>query len=1137
MNKKIDISGVSESRSARMISEMLEKGRQCLVIVSGRNRAERLRQDLSFFCGREIAVLPPEEQTFLRYEARNNDQRIARLSALKRLASDPEALIIAPASAAIKKLPPHHLFSSSVIGIERGAELDPAELRSELVGLGYERSGLAAAPGYFAVRGSIIDIFTPEAPDPYRIELFGTEVDSIRSFDADSQRSIENLAHVDIYPARQFIREEAVYERAVRRITAAYDRAAGRARSRGEDELASGISARKNELIGYIENTDNPELVENYVHYFYDEAETIADYMREGIIVVDDPDRVTGHLDLREREAINDFEVMLERGQVVPEDREMIGGSSDLIALYDKKDICFLTPFSSAIRGVERLDELRTVDSRQTFTAAGHLDMAAGEIRRFVSRGYEVTVAASSKERLETIGDFLAQNGLDGKVKVLRGSLSSGCDFPKEKKCWISDGDIFGSSRSGRRRRHRSGAAALRSFTDLHKGDYVVHENHGIGIFSGIRQLDAAGDKKDYLEIRYAGKDVLYVPVEQMDMVQKYIGAEGLVPKISRLGGDEWAHAKSRARAAIADMTEELVELYSQRQHEQGHAFGPDTVWQKEFEEAFPYEETEDQMRSVEEIKADMERPEPMDRLLCGDVGYGKTEVAARAIFKCVSDGKQAAFLVPTTILASQHYDTLKARLSRYPFRIDMLSRFRSDKEQEAIVKSLARGETDLIIGTHRLLSGDVVFRDLGLLVVDEEQRFGVADKEKIKKLRTNVDVLTLSATPIPRTLNMSLTGIKDMSLINEPPEDRYPVQTYVTEQDDMTIREVINRELDRDGQVFVVYNRVRGINRVADRIRALVPEARVAVGHGQMSEASLEEVMRKFISRDFDVLVATTIIESGLDIPNANTMIILDADKCGLAQLYQLRGRVGRSSRVAYAYLMYQKEKVLSEVAVRRLKAIREFTEFGAGFKIAMRDMEIRGAGNVLGAEQSGHMMSIGYELYCKLMDDAVRRARGEMVPERSEEIAVELEVNANIPEWYIEDESLRLQMYKRIASISSREDMDDVRDEMLDRFGDLPRETLDLTKVSLIRALAGRLALRGVSEHLGRVILYFDKKNMLSVYALTRVNGEFGRKAFFHGGVEPFIRLSSPEKDRLDDTIRLMECILDNKDKNMVS
>ena len=763
---------------------------------------------------------------------------------------------------------------------------------------------------------------------------------------------------------------------------------------------------------------------------------------------------------------------------------------------------------------------------------AGHLDVLENDLKRIADGKNRVVISASSDERQQTIDDFVANIGLADKIQVVQGSLSMGMVFPEEKLYIISDKDIFNSTRIGKKRHKTNRSQKMQSFSDFKTGDYVVHENHGIGKFLGIQALEVQGEQKDYLKIKYSGTDLLYVPVEQMDIVQKYIGSEGIAPKVSKLSGDEWKVAKTRAKLAIAEMTEELIKLYADRKASKGYAFSKDTVWQKEFEAYFSYQETDDQLTSIEEIKKDMESNLPMDRLLCGDVGYGKTEVAARAIFKCISEGKQAAMLVPTTILANQHYNSLKDRFSNFPFNIDMLSRFRTDKQQEKIIDGLKKGSVDFVIGTHRLLSDDIKYKDLGLLVIDEEQRFGVAHKEKLKQLKSNIDVLTLSATPIPRTLNMSLTGIKDMSLITEPPSDRYPVQTYVLEQDDIVMREIIARELDRDGQVYIVFNRVKGINRLAEKVQSLVPDAKIVVGHGQMNEKSLESVMQTFISGKADILIATTIIESGIDIPNANTMIVIDADKCGLAQLYQLRGRVGRTDKIAYAYLMYQKNKVLTEVAEKRLKAIKEFTEFGSGFKVAMRDLEIRGAGNVLGAEQSGHMMNIGYELYCKLVDDAVRKAKGESVPEQVDEINIELDVAANIPNWYIDNETLKLQMYKKIATVSTREDSEEIIDELLDRFGDLPKETLNLIAISMIRALSANVGVCNIHEQAGKVVIYFAQDNALKAYALMKASEKFGSKIFFHGGNEPFIRLSVARKERLDSIIDLLEIISDNKD-----
>ncbi len=1131
----INISGISESRCAPVISHLAKEEGQSLVITATAARANKLALDLSFFSRKEILVLPSDDQVFLRYEAKNHDQLIERLKVLKALRTGQECIVIAPVSAAVKKITPHRDFESASMKITTGSDVDPAMIKETLVKLGYERMELVDTRGQFSIRGGIIDIFTPDGENPYRIELFDTEVDSIRTFDIDTQRSVENLQSVEIYPAEQMLTDRELFNDALQRIHKVYTSQVKRLLKKGEDfaEAAERLEKRRDELCEYVQNVSNLQLLENYLHYFYDSLEYLWDYMSRGTVFVDDPDRICEYLDTRGAELRDDFQVLLERGQVVPEDMALISDREDFFRVYEKDTVYLLTPFTKAIKGVRSLSRIYSVQSRQMVTFNNRMDLLESELAEYVKKKYRITIVCSSRERIENLKEFTARIGLEEKISFAEGSLTGGMDFPEEKICYISENDIFSGQKAVKRKRKKKKTKSeqIQTFADMQKGDYVVHENHGIGRFLGMEQLTVQGEKKDYLKIKYAGNDMLYVPVEQMDMIQKYIGSDGIAPKVNKLSGGEWKATKAKAKAAIAEMAKELLDLYAHRKMQKGYAFAEDTVWQREFEEAFPYEETDDQLRCIEEIKEDMERPVAMDRLLCGDVGFGKTEVAARALFKCIAEGKQAAVLVPTTILANQHYYTLKERFEQFPLKVEMLSRFRSEAQQTQIIDELGKGQIDLIIGTHRLLSKDIKFQDLGLLVIDEEQRFGVAHKEKIKQMKQNVDVLTLSATPIPRTLNMSLTGIKDMSLIEEPPEERYPVQTYVLEQDDAMIREIITRELDRGGQVFVVYNRVRGINKIADNIRDLVPEARVAVGHGQMNEHALEDVMLDFINGEYDVLVATTIIESGIDIANANTMIIIDADKYGLSQLYQLRGRVGRSNRMAYAYLMYQKDKVLTEVAEKRLKAIKEFTEFGAGFKVAMRDLEIRGAGNLLGSEQSGHMMNIGYELYCKLVDDAIRALQGEIVNENKEEIAVELMVTANIPNWYIENETLKLQMYKKIAAVSTEEDEDEIIDEMMDRFGDVPRETLNLIRVSRIRSLAEELSVTRIFEQQGKVIAAFAEKNPLSGYALMNVSGAFGMRAFVHGGKEPYIRLTTKPADKLSDCVRLLQILYDER------
>ncbi|MBO4819373.1 MAG: transcription-repair coupling factor [Firmicutes bacterium] len=762
---------------------------------------------------------------------------------------------------------------------------------------------------------------------------------------------------------------------------------------------------------------------------------------------------------------------------------------------------------------------------------AGHMDMLSEDLKKYIKEGYDVTVACSTADRLVNLRDFLGREGLD-RVKLVDSVLSSGAEIPEEKILYISENDIFPSAKYSRRRRTRRGVP-IKAFTDIQPGDYVVHEIHGIGQFTGVVKMTVDGSTRDYLKIQYAGKDVLYVPVDQMENIQKYMGSDSVAPRISKLSGSEWQTIKSRAKASIREMAEEFLKNAAKRAAAPGFAFEPDSTWQKEFEDSFPYVETEDQLRCVEEIKKDMESPKSMDRLLCGDVGYGKTEVAARAIFKCLEQGKQAAVLVPTTVLANQHYHTFLSRFAGYPFAIDMLSRFKDEKERKAIVDKLAKGDIDLIVGTHRLLSKDVKFKDLGLLVVDEEQRFGVEHKEVIKKLKENVDVLTLSATPIPRTLHMSLIGVRDMSVIEQPPEDRYPVQTYVMEQDDDAIRAAIRRELARGGQVYVVYNRVRGIQGAARQIHEIVPEATIAIGHGQMNERELEDVMMGFAAGETQVLISTTIIESGLDIPNVNTLIVMDADKFGLSQLYQLRGRVGRSNRMAYAYLFVKKDKVISETAEKRLKAIKEFTEFGSGFKVAMRDLELRGAGNILGVEQSGHMLSIGYELYCKLVEEAVEELTGQAPEDKPLEAdtQIELGVSAYLPENYVSDEITRLEMYKKISSIASDEDREEIVDELLDRFGDVPGTADNLLDIAYLRNLASKCGISRVAKQQDKAVFLFEEKSLMDAEHMALLMDEFGPRLTIYGGSVPRIAFHLKGGTAQKECLKFVKCMLSVK------
>ena len=1081
------VSGMTGGATALACARLLEKnGGQLLLIVSSRERAKQMEEFLAFFAAeKKIYVLPDEERSMFSYEAKSRVLSYRRLECLSAALSKEPCIFVAPVMAAVKGMPPVERFREVCIDLRLKDRVDYDDIRQKLLFTGYERTEVTEVKGQFSIRGGIIDIFPPDCEYPYRIDLFDDEVDDLKIFDPLSQRSVRSVDHVRIIPA----------------------------------EVPNPAD----------ENT----------------AAFLWDYMSGGrFLVADDWDRICEQRDLSDRDwaagITGRAEIEAERAEEAGEGGEASGRAAKEKTEYGFRDAEYAKAmrrrpeyFADMYRltgAMERYGGAVTMPFRKTpmfvenpvlsasLNAAavpefgGRMDHYAEELRRLIREEYQITVACVSGERAKNLSEFAGRMELAAgpdQIRYIEGFLPHGILLPETREAYISDNDIFRFVKKKKKRKKKK-AGDLSLFADLREGDYVVHENHGIGRFVGIEPLKVEGNRKDYLKIRYAGNDLLYVPVEQMDLVQKYIGSGGAAPKLNRLAGGDWKKTKARAKAAIENMAEELVKLSAERTLQQGHAFAPDTVWQREFEQMFPYVETDNQLRCIEEIKADMEMPFPMDRLLCGDVGFGKTEVAARAVFKCVMDGKQAAVLVPTTILANQHYHTFKERFEKFPCTVEMMSRFKSEGEQKKIAEQVADGRVDVLIGTHRILSKDVKFKDLGLLVIDEEQRFGVQHKEAIKYIKKNVDVLTLSATPIPRTLHMSLSGIRSMSTLDEPIEDRYPVQTYVLEQDDQLIREIILREIDRGGQAFIVFNRVKGINQVADGLRSLIPEARIAVGHGQMSENRLEEIMLAFTEHEIDVLVATTIIESGIDVPNANTLIILDADNFGLAQLYQLRGRVGRSSRVAYAYFMYRKDKILSEVAEKRLKAIREFTEFGSSFKIAMKDLEIRGAGNLLGTEQSGHMMMIGYELYCKLIDNAVRKLRGENVTEEELEVALDIKVNAYISSEYIEDEKLKLDMYKRIAGIRSESDISDVTDELIDRFGDVPAETQALMQVALIKAKCKEAGIRRVAPEGNKILFEFEPEhNGLNPGVLLRLSEVYGMKLIINMSKRPFIRM----------------------------
>ena len=970
---------------------------------------------------------------------------------------------------------------------------------------GYERCDQIEGPGQFSVRGGIVDVYAAQCSSPIRIELWGDTVDTLSYFDLLTQRRTDAIAAADIPPAAEILYDDA--EALAGRIEALVAPLRGKTAAIQRETLLADADR--------LRGGGCPASLDKYIPLIYPRPATALDYAGDSLLLVSEGVKVRERLRTAQWQLQEDIKTLLEEGQLCRGLSDYMLDWSGLATLLEQRDTVFLEAFARSSPDI-KIHSLYNITARQLPVWSGGLELLCDDLRDMLHRNMACVVLAGAEEKnAETLAEDLQKQGLPalyapspekpvkGRILVMRGGLSAGADFPEAGFAVVTHGRIA-SYRRKNRRPGRNKGAEIHSLAELAPGDYIVHAAHGIGLYQGIQQLEVQGVVKDYLKLQYDKGDTLYVPVTQLDLVSKYIGTKDEVKvKLHRLGGQEWQKAKSRVRAAVKDIAKELIQLYSKRMATPGYAFGPDTEWQYDFERHFEYEETEDQLRCIDEIKGDMERPIPMDRLLCGDVGFGKTEVALRAAFKCVSESKQCVLLVPTTILAFQHYNTIARRFEGFPVQVEMLSRFRTPKEQEDILRRTARGEIDILVGTHRMLSKDVKFHDLGLFIVDEEQRFGVAQKERIKELAPNIDVLTLSATPIPRTLNMAMSGIRDMSVIEEAPQDRRPVQTYVLEHDNGIVTDAIRRELRRGGQVYYLHNRVESIERCAAGIQMRIPEARVAFAHGKMSEDEMSEIWRQVLEHEVDVLVCTTIIETGVDVPNVNTLIIENADRFGLSQLHQLRGRVGRSSRRAFAFLTFVRGKVLSDVASKRLEAIREFTEFGAGFKIAMRDMEIRGAGNLLGAQQHGHMEAVGYEMYLKLLADAVNEEKGIPASRQEEECLVDLPVTAHIPEAYISSNAQRLDVYRRIADIRTEEDSLDVYDELIDRFGEPPEAVQGLIDVALLRNMAARLGIYEIKQQADTLLLYQRK---LDLQAGSRMSAALKGRVMINAGPKPY-------------------------------
>lgn len=1064
----VQITGCIDSQKCHLISGLGEGYPFKLIITYSDIKAKEIYEDYKLY-DKNVFYYPAKDIIFYSADIHGNALVKERLNILKRLIENEPATIVTTLDGGMDRILPLSYLKKRVITITEESNINLTSIQKDLIYLGYERVVQVEGPGQFAVRGGILDIYSPTEDCPYRIELWGDEIDSIRSFDINSQRSIERVENIKIYPAAEMILDEDRIASGLKKIEDEKNSTYKLFREQMKTEEAARIHEIIEEFKENIENFWGLSGIDSYVKYFYDNTISFFDYFTSdnSIIFLDEPARIIEKGEAVETEFREGMIGRLEKGYILPGQSDVIYGYKELLANLVKKTTLLLSTMDHKV-------SLLNVKGKWDFTVRSvnpynnNFDILVKDLIKWKKNGYRVLLLSGSRTRAKRLSEDLRDHELNafysedmdrviqkGEIMVAFGNLHRGFEYPLINFVMISESDIFGAEKKKRKKIKEYDGKKIQSFTDLNIGDYVVHENHGLGIYRGIEKIEVDKVTKDYIKIEYGGGGVLYILATGLDVIQKYAGADAKKPKLNKLNSPEWKNTKTRVKSAVKEIAKELVELYAMRQAREGYQFGQDTVWQKEFEEMFPYEETEDQLRAIQDTKKDMESKRIMDRLICGDVGYGKTEIAIRAAFKAVADGKQVVFLVPTTILAQQHYNTFVQRMMDFPVSIDMLSRFKTPAQQKNVLERLKKGSLDILIGTHRVLSKDIQFKNLGLLIIDEEQRFGVAHKEKIKQIKGDVDVLTLTATPIPRTLHMSLIGIRDMSVLTEPPVDRLPIQTYVLEHNDEIIREAINRELSREGQVYYVYNRVNGIDEIANKIAKLVPEANVSFAHGQMSERELERIMFDFINGEIDVLVSTTIIETGLDISNVNTMIIDDADRLGLSQLYQLRGRVGRSNRTSYAFLMYKRDKMLKEIAEKRLQAIKEFTELGSGFKIAMRDLEIRGAGNLLGAQQSGHMEAVGYDLYCKMLNEAVKQLKGDYVEEDTFDVSVDMDIDAFIPATYIKSEFQKLDVYKRIAEIENEEEFLDMQEELLDRFGDLPASVNNLLNIAYLKTM----------------------------------------------------------------------------------
>lgn len=1053
-NFPLMISGAADAQKAHLINSICEKaGKRAFVITHNDIQARRLCDDLSFFSENDCVYIPPKEVLLYEVEASNHEAENKRAAALGALAGGANAVL--SVESLLHFVLPKNQFDSLSMSFSYGGVTDSSALPEKLSSMGYVRVDVVNLPGQFAIRGGIVDIYSPDALSPIRMELFGDDIDSLRSFDCETQISIEKLDEAKILPVN--------------------------------------VESARETMLSYAGD----------------------DY----IIFTDEPARMSESAKAAEWEIGENIKTLSDKG-VKTELYDCINRYSDIAREIEKRDSIALSSIGKSCPDWTIKKECE-ITAKGMSSYSGNIEFLVSDVKRWHDEGFKTVILAGSTSRAKKISEMLNERDVRASyeespeslsekyITVMPGSITKGFEYPLDGYAVVSDREIFAAEKKKRRSPKSENTVKIRSADQLELGDYIVHRAHGIGKYLGIVRMKVSGVTKDYIKIEYRGEDFLYLPVGQLDAVSKYTGGENKMVRLNRLGSNEWANAKRKVRQSVEEMAQKLVSLYAERAQMQGVAFGEDTPWQHDFENSFPYEETEDQLRSTMEIKKDMESTKPMDRLLCGDVGYGKTEVAMRAAFKAVMEGYQVAYLVPTTILASQHYQNFVERMKEFPITIRMLSRFSTPTQAKKTLKMLQTGECDIVVGTHKLLSKNVVFKKLGFLIVDEEQRFGVTHKEKIKEMKKNVDVLTLSATPIPRTLHMAMIGIRDMSVLSAPPSDRHPVQTYVLEYNEAVVKNAIEREVARGGQVYYLHNRVESIYGVAERIRRLVPDVRVGVAHGKMNESELDDVMMQVQEGEIDVLICTTIIETGLDIPNVNTIIIENADTLGLSQLYQLRGRVGRTNRLAYAYLTYRKNKILDDVAEKRLRAIREFTEFGSGFRIAMRDLEIRGAGNVLGPEQHGFMASVGYDMYCAILEEAVNEAMGKPKKPEKTETVIDLEVNAFIPDTYIPTSNLRIEAYKQIAGIQDMNDRYAVEGSFEDRYGEIPDETYALLEIQMLRVAAEEIGIKEITHAEAGIIFKLHSLTRELVEKVSLLATKNRGKILFGAGDNPYILL----------------------------